>query len=77
MKKQARQVSRNPLVMIIAGVMWLAGFAIAAVVLLNFDAFGWAAIPLIAGGVSSIYFASMTIITGKPEWILLDLVLPG
>lgn len=41
-------------------------------------AIGWSiAALLIVGGLSSAGLALMTLITGKVEWILLDLLLPG
>lgn len=75
--KRTGQVKRNPFVMVVAGVIWLTGAVVATLGVMNFGTFGWWAVPLVAGGVSSMFFASATVITGKSEWILLDLILPG
>lgn len=31
----------------------------------------------IAGGLSSASLATAALVTGKPEWLMLDLILPG
>lgn len=77
MAKSARRVERSPFVMLIAGMIWLANAVIIGVAAMNFTTLGWWAILLIVGGLSSMFLALATIVTGKPEWILLDLILPG
>ncbi len=77
MAKKTENVVRNPIAMLLAGVIMLVGLAIVLLGVTNIGAFGWWSIPLIASGLSSMGFASATIVTGKPEWILLDLLLPG
>ena len=77
MTKEKRRVHRDPIVMIFAVVIWLVGVSTALLGIAYFSSFGWWAIPLIAGGLSSVGFATATMVTGKPEWILIDLILPG
>lgn len=70
-------VHREPIVMIFAVIIWLVGLTTVILGVIYAATFGWWSIPLITGGLSSMGFATVTIVTGKPEWILLDLLLPG
>ena len=71
------KVARSPLVMLVAAVIWLAGAVMTVIGIMNFGHFGWWALLLMAIGITSVFLASATIVTGKPEWIMIDLILPG
>lgn len=71
-------VKRKPAVMVFAGIMLLVGLGLAAVGVLYFAALGWLfGLLVIASGLGSVGMASMAIITGNAEWVLLDLILPA
>lgn len=77
MKKKTK-APRNPLGMVIASLILLFGVTLIVLGCVNFAAFGWGvASLLLLSGVSSSGLALMTLVTGKLEWILLDLLLPG
>lgn len=48
-----------------------------AMVVMNYQALGWMAYAIFFGSAATIYFPIKAIQTGDPEWILLDLILPG
>lgn len=72
-----KEQSRNPGVMIVASLILLGGLALVVVGILNLSTLGWFSWILIIGGLSSVGLATMTLVTGKAEWILIDLILPG
>lgn len=72
-----REQSRNPVVMIVASLILLSGLTLVIVGILSLSTFGWFSWLLIFGGLSSVGLATMTLVTGKAEWILIDLILPG
>ena len=75
--KRTNKVRRNPFLLFVASILWLCGAVVVIIAVTNFAALGWWAIALAAGGLSSMGFATASVVTGKPEWILLDLILPG
>lgn len=75
--KRTDKVKRNPFVLVVASIIWISGAAVVVVAVTDSAALGWWAVPLVAGGFSSMGFATASLVTGKPEWILLDLILPG
>ena len=77
MKKKTK-APRNPLGMVIASLILLFGLTFIVLGCVNFAALGWGtATLLIFSGALSSGLALMTLVTGKLEWILLDLLLPG
>ena len=63
--------------MLLALMLILLGLVIVVVTVLNFSSFGIIfAIFTILGGLSTSGMAIMSIVTGKREWILLDLISP-
>lgn len=68
---------RNLLAMLFASLILLAGLILVALGILNFSAFGWVSWLLIVSGLTSVSLATMTLATGRAEWILIDLILPG
>ena len=78
MKKNKPTSDRNPVVVYVAIIMLIMDIALVALGIIYFTNLGWmVAGSMIIGGVGSGYLAVMSIVTGKPEWILLDLILPG
>lgn len=47
------------------------------VAVMNYQVLGWTAYAIFFGSAATIYFPIKAIQTGDPEWILLDLILPG
>lgn len=69
---------RKPVVMIVAVVMLIMALALVALGIIYVANLGWMmAVIVILSGLSSAGMSLMTIITGNPAWILLDLILPG
>lgn len=76
--KKTEKTERNPVVVLLASVLLLIGLGLVFVVVTNFAVLGWLyAILIIASGLSSAGMAVMAIFTGKSEWQLIDLLLPG
>lgn len=76
--KKTEKTERNPVVVLLAGVLLLIGLGLVFVAVTNFAVLGWLyATLIIASGLSSAGMAVMTIVTGKSEWLLIDLILPG
>jgi len=76
--KKTEKTERNPVVVLIAAVILLVGLGVVFIGVTNFAALGWLyATLIIASGLSSAGMAVMTIVTGKSEWLLIDLLLPG
>lgn len=75
-QKQDRQkIHRNPVLMLVAGIIFLIGLALTVLGGMYFDELGWVlATGAILTGLSAMTAASMTIITGEPEYILLHLI---
>lgn len=66
------------MVMIVAALMLLMSLSLVVIGIIYFVNLGWmVAVAIIIGGLGSSSLALTTIVTGKPEWILLDLILPG
>lgn len=74
-KKPKQQL--NPGAMILAIIMIFTGAVIAYLGIVNFEIYGalWATLAIISG-LTSVCFSITAIVTGKQEWILLDLILP-
>lgn len=82
MKKSSRGVvtqtkARNPAVTAFATLVLLIGIAMTALGVLYVSPLGWYAVPVILGGLACIFLATMTLITGKSEWILIGLIYNG
>lgn len=75
-KKRKYQIPSPWFVRSFAAFLLAVDVGIVVVILTNFSAFaGWGVIALIAAVVSS-YFPLMSLKTGSPEWVLLDLIWP-
>lgn len=75
--KKLKKVERNPAVMAVAIIILIAGLILTT---LGFVAFSpdmwvfWSGVILL--GMSCVSFATLTIITGQREWILIHLIFP-
>lgn len=76
-RKSASQIPPPGMVRFVALIMLLADAAVVVLAVTNFQALGWLAWLAIIGSVGTIYFPIKSLQTGDPEWILLDLMLPG
>ena len=66
------------MLIIVASIILLFGLVLVTFGIIGFESLGWlTAIFVILSGATSAGLATMSLITGKPEWILLDLILPG
>lgn len=67
----------DPVATIIAIVILLMGMALVILGCLYVQIFGWiVATIIIVSGLSSVGLSVTAIITGKREWLLIDLILP-
>lgn len=66
------------MVRVIASVLLAIGLFLVYVAVTNYTAFGiWPALLIGLSGVTTAGFATASIITASPTWIMLDLILPG
>lgn len=64
--------------MIVGSLIFLTSLVVVALACLYFMKFGWIVASLtIVGGLSSMFLSVMAMKEGKPEWLLLDLIIPG
>lgn len=77
MKKPDTQVPPKWVVRCVGVVLLFLGLALVYIAATNFSAIGWPAAFMILGGLSTAGFATASIYSGNPSWILLDLILPG
>lgn len=75
-KPKARQRPSSALI-VMATILLVLDAALIILGVVYMASFGWFSAVLILAGVSSGYLAIMSLITGKPEWLLLDLILPN
>lgn len=76
-KKPAARQRPSLALVLMASIMLLLDAALIILGVAYMASFGWFSAVLILAGVSSGYLAIMSLITGKPEWLLLDLILPN
>ena len=85
MKKKSNQPmpflsihGRSWALMIVGSLVFLTGLVVVVLACLYFMNFGWlVAILMIIGGLSSMFLSVLAMKDGKPEWLLLDLIIPG
>lgn len=78
MKKPKQKVSRSPAVIIVGSMLLLFGIALFVLGIMSFSPSHWIASCLIMlSGFTTGGLAVMALVTGKPEWILFNLMLPG
>ena len=58
-------------------VLLLADILLMTLAILNYESLGWTAYIIFFGSAATIYFPIKAIQTGDPEWVLLDLIIPG
>lgn len=76
--KATEKNERNPVVMLLAVVMLLIGMGLMFIGVTNFASLGWLyAMLIIASGFGTTSLAAAALVTGKGEWLLIDLILPG
>ena len=69
---------RSWALMIVGSLVFLTGLVVVVLACLYFMNFGWlVAILMIIGGLSSMFLSVLAMKDGKPEWLLLDLIIPG
>ena len=75
MSKKEYKPSLNPGAMLLAVILIFIGIAISVLALINFSSMGifWGTITLISG-ITTSSMAITAIVTGKQEWILLDII---
>lgn len=62
----------------VASIMLVIGFVLMYLAVANFTVLGtWFAIGVFAAGLGASVAASMSLYTGDPEWILLNLIISG
>ena len=71
------QIPPKGLVRFVGVVLLLMSIVIMFVAVTNIAGLGWLWLVVFLGGLTSAGFAGVAIYTGNPEWILLDLMLPG
>lgn len=64
-------------VRVVATVLLLIDLVLIAVLVLNYQTLQWTGWLLLIGAATSMYFPIMALKTGDPEWVLLDLIIPG
>ncbi len=64
-------------VRVFAAILLLLDIAVMIVLALNYQTLEWTGYALFFSVASSTYFPIMALKTGDPEWVLLDLILPG
>ena len=85
MKKQPKEkmpiisiTGRSWALMIVGTIVFLVGATVVTLGCLHFAVFGWlVASIMIVGGLSSMYLSVAAMVEGKPEWLLLDLIIPS
>lgn len=66
------------LVRLIAALTLAFELTIAVLAAVNLTGFGWFVNSLLVlGALGSSYFSLRSLVSGRPEWLLLDLLLPG
>lgn len=69
---------RSWALMIVGSLIFLTGLVVVTLACLYFMNFGWIVASLmVAGGLSSMFLSVLAMKEGKPEWLLLDLIIPG
>lgn len=76
-RKSATQVPPKPVVRAVAAVLLAGSIVVMYVVTVNFSTIGWPAAAFFLGALTTAGFSLASLITGDPEWILLDLIIPG
>lgn len=76
-RKPAAQIPSKSVVRVVAALLFAGGVALMYLTATNLSTLGWPAIALFIGGLTTAGFAVTSFVTGDPEWILLDLILPG
>ena len=66
------------MLVIVGSIVFLTGLSVLALACLYYMNFGWiVASIMIIGGASSMFLSVLAMKEGKPEWLLLDLIIPG
>lgn len=77
-RKPAKYKIPSPgVVRTVAAVLLLIDLAIIAVLVISFQTLDWTGYLLMIGAVASTYFPVKALQTCDPEWVLLDLIIPG
>lgn len=77
-RRKPEQLVSPTLVRIVATILFFIGLLLVYVAATNYDAMGvWFAIGVGLGGATTCMFSAQSFITGDPEYILLDLIIPG
>ena len=75
--KEKKKQPRSPLAMVVATIILLMGVLVLAVSIVSFSAEFWLLwLSIGISGAVMVIFSLLTLITGKSEWILIDLLLP-
>lgn len=77
-RKEVEQIPPKWIVRTVAAVLLPIGVVLMGLAVVNFSALGALfAIGVFAAGISLTAAAATSLYTGNPEWILLNLILPG
>ena len=77
-RRKPEQLVSPTLVRIVAAILFFIGLFLIYIAATNYDAMGiWVALGVGIGGATSCMFSAQSFITGDPEYILLDLIIPG
>lgn len=72
------KIERSPMVIIFGILMLVIGVVLMFIGATNVRSLGWRyAIAVFASGFGTASMATTALITGKGEWLLLDLIIPG
>jgi formate hydrogenlyase subunit 3/multisubunit Na+/H+ antiporter MnhD subunit len=77
MTKKQKNAERNWAVVIVGSIYMLLGLALVVVAALNIHVFGWGSLLLGLAGATPITASIIAIVENDPNWILLDLIIPG
>jgi hypothetical protein len=76
-RKVVTQIPPKPVVRLVAALLLIGGLVIMYLAVVGYTTLGWPAIILFFSGLTTAGFATISLISGDPEWILLDLIIPG
>ncbi len=75
--KGSEQIPPKGVVRFVAAIILVIGVALMVIAVTNAVALGWYALLVFVSGLTSAGFAVVALRTGKPEWILLDMLFPS
>lgn len=75
---KAEKIERSPMIIVFGIIMLLIGVGLMFIGATNVRSLGWQyAVLVFCSGFGTASMATTALITGKGEWLLIDLILPG